>query len=84
MRQVCMSAQRAVLALTLTHGRLSPLPLLHIAPNAVHSCPAIALPATILIATLSYYFLEKPILNLKDRFFAWSKASDDERPEAIL
>lgn len=27
---------------------------------------------TILIATLSYYFLEKPILNLKDRFFAWS------------
>ncbi|HMB22588.1 MAG TPA: acyltransferase [Anaerolineales bacterium] len=46
--------------------------------------PAIALPATILVATLSYYFLEKPILSLKNRFFAWSKASDDERPEAVL
>jgi peptidoglycan/LPS O-acetylase OafA/YrhL len=27
---------------------------------------------TILVATLSYYLLEKPILNLKDRFFDWS------------
>ena len=35
--------------------------------------PAIALPVTILIATLSYYFLERPILSLKDRFFDWSK-----------
>ncbi len=41
---------------------------------------AIALSATILVSTLSYYFLERPILNLKERFFAWSKAPDDESP----
>lgn len=40
----------------------------------------IALFATILVSTLSYYFLERPTLNLKDRFFAWSKAADDEKP----
>lgn len=33
---------------------------------------AIALVATVLTATLSYYLLEKPILNLKDRYFQWS------------
>ena len=33
---------------------------------------AVSLSATILIATLSYYFLERPVLNLKDRFFYWS------------
>jgi peptidoglycan/LPS O-acetylase OafA/YrhL len=32
----------------------------------------VSLSATILVATLSYYFLERPILNLKDRFFSWS------------
>jgi peptidoglycan/LPS O-acetylase OafA/YrhL len=53
---------------------------------AVWIKPAIALPATIVVATLSYYFLEMPILNLKDRFFAWSKTPNDEkeRPAAIL
>jgi peptidoglycan/LPS O-acetylase OafA/YrhL len=45
---------------------------------------AIALSATILISTLSYYVLERPILKLKDRFFAWSKVREDERPSAIL
>lgn len=46
----------------------------------------ISLSATILVSTLSYYLLEKPVLNLKERFFAWSKTmtSDDERPSAIL
>jgi peptidoglycan/LPS O-acetylase OafA/YrhL len=44
----------------------------------------IALFATIFVSTLSYYFLEKPILNLKDRFFAWSKGPGDDRPSAIL
>lgn len=46
----------------------------------------ISLSATILVSTLSYSILERPILNLKDRFFAWSltKTSDDERPSAIL
>ncbi len=46
--------------------------------------PAVALSATVLIATLSYSLLERPILNLKDRFFAWSKSPDNERPEGIL
>ncbi|MBN2117448.1 MAG: acyltransferase [Anaerolineales bacterium] len=47
---------------------------------------AIALFATILVSALSYHFLERPILNLKDRFFSWSKTSDgeDQRPSAIL
>jgi peptidoglycan/LPS O-acetylase OafA/YrhL len=34
----------------------------------------VSLFATILISTLSYYLLERPILNLKDRFFSWSPA----------
>jgi peptidoglycan/LPS O-acetylase OafA/YrhL len=41
---------------------------------------AVALAATILVATLSYYLLEKPILNLKDRFFSWSKAPISREP----
>lgn len=45
---------------------------------------AIALVATVLVSTLSYHFLEKPVLNLKDRFFTWSQAPDNERPGAIL
>jgi peptidoglycan/LPS O-acetylase OafA/YrhL len=28
--------------------------------------------ATVLLASLSFYLLEKPLLNLKDRFFRWS------------
>jgi peptidoglycan/LPS O-acetylase OafA/YrhL len=40
----------------------------------------ISLSATILIATLSYHLLEKPILNLKDRFFSWSKAPINREP----
>jgi peptidoglycan/LPS O-acetylase OafA/YrhL len=41
---------------------------------------AISLFATILIATLSYYLMERPILNLKDRFFTWSKAPISREP----
>jgi peptidoglycan/LPS O-acetylase OafA/YrhL len=54
--------------------------------NAYWIRVAVALSVAILISTLSYYFLERPILNLKDRFFAWSKDmdADDERPPAIL
>lgn len=33
----------------------------------------LALLATILVSTLSYFFLEKPLLSLKDRLFNWSK-----------
>jgi peptidoglycan/LPS O-acetylase OafA/YrhL len=40
----------------------------------------VSLSATILVATLSYYLLERPILNLKDRFFSWSKAPAVENP----
>lgn len=40
----------------------------------------ISLSATILIATLSFYLLETPILNLKDRFFSWSKAPPSREP----
>lgn len=40
----------------------------------------ISLSSTILIATLSFYLLERPILNLKDRFFSWSKAPISREP----
>jgi peptidoglycan/LPS O-acetylase OafA/YrhL len=40
----------------------------------------ISLSVTILIATLSFYLLERPILNLKDRFFSWSKAPISREP----
>ncbi len=40
--------------------------------------------ATILVAALSYSFLERPILKLKDRFFAWSKDPNGGSPNAIL
>lgn len=41
---------------------------------------AVALVATIMVATLSYYLLERPILSLKDRFFAWSQARTKSKP----
>jgi len=40
---------------------------------------AVSLFATILIASLSYYLLERPILNLKDRFFYWSPPQADKK-----
>jgi peptidoglycan/LPS O-acetylase OafA/YrhL len=40
----------------------------------------ISISATILIATLSFYLLERPILNLKGRFFSWSKAPMNREP----
>jgi len=33
----------------------------------------VALAATILLASLSYSLLERPVLNLKDRFFTFRK-----------
>ena len=42
-------------------------------PDASHWLEVgISLSAMILVASLSYYLLERPILNLKDRFFRWS------------
>jgi peptidoglycan/LPS O-acetylase OafA/YrhL len=40
----------------------------------------VSLSLTILIAALSYHFLEKPILNLKDRYFRWSPAPLEKNP----
>jgi peptidoglycan/LPS O-acetylase OafA/YrhL len=39
----------------------------------------LALVATIVLASLSYYLLEHPILNLKDRFFSVRKTRDEEK-----
>jgi len=39
----------------------------------------VSLSATILISTLSYYLLESPILNLKERFFYWSQPRADKK-----
>ncbi|HXF85419.1 MAG TPA: acyltransferase [Anaerolineales bacterium] len=39
----------------------------------------IAFAATLLIASLSYHFIEKPILNLKDRFFPLIPNQHDDR-----
>ena len=39
----------------------------------------ISFPITVLVASLSYHFMEKPILNLKDRFFAL-KPAQAEKP----
>jgi len=47
---------------------------------AIWSRAAVSLFATILVSTLSYYLLEKPILNLKDRFFRWSPADARKTP----
>jgi peptidoglycan/LPS O-acetylase OafA/YrhL len=41
---------------------------------------AVALFATVLLSTLSYYLLEKRILNLKDRFFYWSQSDTRKEP----
>jgi peptidoglycan/LPS O-acetylase OafA/YrhL len=38
----------------------------------------VSLAATIVLASLSYAFLERPILNLKDRFFSVRKPRSEE------
>jgi peptidoglycan/LPS O-acetylase OafA/YrhL len=40
----------------------------------------IAFVTTVVIASLSYYLMERPILNLKDRFFAVRKPKKREKP----
>jgi peptidoglycan/LPS O-acetylase OafA/YrhL len=40
----------------------------------------IALLATITVASLSYFLLERPALNLKDRFFVFKKSGERENP----
>jgi peptidoglycan/LPS O-acetylase OafA/YrhL len=48
-------------------------------PMAKFLTALIALPITVLVASLSYYFMEKPLLNLKDRFFVL-KPAEAEKP----
>lgn len=43
----------------------------------------IALAATILIASLSFHFLERPIINLKDRFFPLKSSVQPENVTAL-
>jgi peptidoglycan/LPS O-acetylase OafA/YrhL len=43
----------------------------------------VALVATIALASLSYYLLEHPILNLKDRFFSFRKPRSEEKTRTI-
>jgi peptidoglycan/LPS O-acetylase OafA/YrhL len=38
---------------------------------------------TLLIASASYYLLEKPILNLKDRFFSLKRSEKQSAPVAL-
>jgi peptidoglycan/LPS O-acetylase OafA/YrhL len=40
----------------------------------------VSLTATILVASLSYHLLERPILNLKERFFRWNPPRADRNP----
>jgi peptidoglycan/LPS O-acetylase OafA/YrhL len=52
---------------------------LHI-QSGIWAKAAVALAATILISTLSYFLLEKPVLNLKDRFFSRPHATKNGKP----
>jgi peptidoglycan/LPS O-acetylase OafA/YrhL len=51
-------------------------------PTAKLLTAIIALPLTVLVASLSYFLLEKPLLNLKERFFSL-KSSDKEGTVAL-
>jgi peptidoglycan/LPS O-acetylase OafA/YrhL len=48
-------------------------------PYLKHLTALVALVATIVIASLSYSLLERPILNLKDRFFSVRKTRSEEK-----
>jgi peptidoglycan/LPS O-acetylase OafA/YrhL len=45
---------------------------------------SIALLATIIVASLSYFLLERPALNLKDRFFVFKKSAESGEREKPL
>ena len=51
-------------------------------PVAKFLTALIALPLTILIASLSYFLMERPLLKLKERFFSL-KASKEEGPVSV-
>ena len=51
-------------------------------PMAKFLTALIALPITVLVASLSYYFMEKPLLNLKNRFFVLTPA-EAEKPISL-
>lgn len=52
-------------------------------PTAKAITALIAAVATLLIASASYYWLEKPLLNLKDRFFSLKRSEEQKPPVAL-
>ncbi|HSA99583.1 MAG TPA: acyltransferase [Anaerolineales bacterium] len=53
-------------------------------PTAKALAAVIAFVATLLIASASYYLLEKPILNLKDRFFSLERSEKQKAAVALV
>ncbi|HMB23561.1 MAG TPA: acyltransferase, partial [Anaerolineales bacterium] len=53
-------------------------------PTARALAALISFVATLLIASASYYLLEKPILNLKDRFFSLKRAEKQNKTAALV
>ncbi len=53
-------------------------------PAAQTLTAVIAFPITLLIAAASYHFMEKPILNLKDRFFSLKQSEEQSVPAALV
>ncbi len=54
------------------------------APTAKALTALIAFPITLLLASASYHLMEKPILNLKDRFFSLRHAEKQKVPAAMV
>jgi peptidoglycan/LPS O-acetylase OafA/YrhL len=52
-------------------------------PEAKVVTALIAFTATLLVASASYHWMEKPLLNLKDRFFSL-KRSEAQKPAVVL
>jgi peptidoglycan/LPS O-acetylase OafA/YrhL len=52
-------------------------------PTAKLWTALISFVATLLIASASYHWMEKPLLNLKDRFFSL-KDSKDQKPAVVM
>jgi peptidoglycan/LPS O-acetylase OafA/YrhL len=62
-------------------GRIADL---DIAPPLMKPLTAlIAFAATLLVASLSYHFMERPIINLKDRFFPLKSSTQPENVSAM-
>ncbi|MBN2115409.1 MAG: acyltransferase [Anaerolineales bacterium] len=53
-------------------------------PTAKALTVLIAFPATLLVAAASYHLMEKPILNLKDRFFSLKRSEKQDVAVAVV